>query len=570
MFKLNYRVTKALWLIFIACGCLVLTAICVRAHTVFQEWRVGKLVNMGETAMRSAHYAEASLSARRALQIEPGDLSARKLMAALLEAVGDPTAVTLRGEIAHASGESVDSLIAYVGTALRFARYPLAKSVLARISASDQHRADFQSMAGALALEMGNLAEAERHYAESVRVDPENRSYQIQMSIVQVMSDDYFVRKKGRQSLLELSTHSECALPALRALAKSLLQTGERTEAARVTSKLVQLPGRDFADRITHLTLLRESTSREFQSQFAALKADAKANISEARTVLFWMSSTGLPAEALIWARADLSEYSELPDFQPALATCYVALADWDGLEEVTQSKNWAQFEYLRHAFLSRGLREKGDNHLSTGEWSLALSDAGTSTEALTNLWNLADGWKWYEEEEDVLLLLVDKHPEIDLAFKTLSYRYLKSKNTEGLLKLAACRLRSEPENEDAMNDLTYLSLLLGKDLNSATRTAQLLYKRHPENPSYASTLALALESNGQTDEASRILEGLPIANLQEPSIAAAYARVLLERHLPEDARPYLEIARNSNLLPEERALADETRLNAWKDGLKH
>lgn len=563
---LIFRAAKALRWILIGFGCLALIAVCIHAYTAFREWKLRTLVKKGETAMRAAHYAEASLSVRRALQLEPRDLSAQKLMAALMETVGNPAAVTLRGEIVHASGESSDSLIAYAGAALRFGRYPLARSIIVRVAGPERRRPDFQAIAGALALESGNLREAERRYAEAVRIDPGNRLYRIQMATVQSMAEDYFVRKKGRQSLAELSHDSESAVAALRALATSLLQTGERMEAEQITTKLVQLPGCNLADRITHLTLLRESGSAEFQVQFDAIEAEAKANISKAPAVLFWMSSNGLAREALDWAGSNLSEFSRLPEVLPALATCYATLEDWHGLEEISQNKNWAQFDYLRHVYLSRALRAQGDAHLASGEWSLALSAAGPSAEALTNLWNLAEGWQWDSEEEEVLWLVVDKHPEIELAFKKLSSKYLKEENTPGLLKLAACRLRAEPGNEDVQNDVAYLSLLLGKDVDSATRVAKLLHKRQPENPSYASTLALALETSGQTGEASQVLAALPVASLQEPAIAAVYGRVLAERSRPDEARPFLQIARSSSLLPEERELAEKAVLNAPTD----
>ena len=88
-----------------------------------------------------------------------------------------------------------------------------------------------------------------------------------------------------------------------------------------------------------------------------------------------------------------------------------------------------------------------------------------------------------------------------------------------------------------------------------AQSLAAELYKQAPEDPTIASTYALALHVQGKSAEGRAVLEKLPPAQLHTPGLAAYYAILLASTGATADARPYFELAEKAPLLPEEKKL---------------
>jgi predicted Zn-dependent protease len=105
-----------------------------------------------------------------------------------------------------------------------------------------------------------------------------------------------------------------------------------------------------------------------------------------------------------------------------------------------------------------------------------------------------------------------------------------------------------------ARNNTAALSLLLGQDAASALETARKLHEQAPTNADYATTYALALHQVGRSAEGVGVLRKLPPATLREPSVAGYYS-VLLRATGAAEADEYVQLARNAQLLPEEKSL---------------
>ena len=167
----------------------------------------------------------------------------------------------------------------------------------------------------------------------------------------------------------------------------------------------------------------------------------------------------------------------------------------------------------------------------------------------------MAAEWQWPEEAEQSLWALLELTPGNRRAIQTLSNRYFDQGSTAGLRRVAAHLVKSDPADENAQNDLAISSLLLGTEMDRATRMAKDLYTKHPDNAAYVSTYAFALHCGARTAEGLRVLESLPPGRLEDPAIAAYYGVMLAASHLPEKARHFLEIGRGANLLTEEKEL---------------
>jgi hypothetical protein len=239
-----------------------------------------------------------------------------------------------------------------------------------------------------------------------------------------------------------------------------------------------------------------------------------------------------------------------------AIADTYVRLREWQNLEAITAEANWGRFEFLRHAYLARALREQSKLGGAEHEWSAAVKDAANS-ESLVLLIQAVSEWKWENESTDLLWSL-SKHPEKQKeAFLALYRNYAKATDTQGLYRVLARLSELDTTNLDVQNNRAQVSLLLDANPTEARRLAADVYSKSPKNPAYITTFAYSLLTQGNAKEAVRIMGLLSPEQLSEPTISAYYG-ICLAAAGDEKARSYLDFGKQANLLPEEKALIDK------------
>ena len=547
--------------------CVVLVALGLFIYSIQKSWRVEKLAKEARESITRGDFPAASLQARRALQLIPDHLPSCTLMAEICERAHDGDAVAWREKVVELSGGSVESLMACASTAVNFGRIAAAERALKRVPEAERNRADFHALSGAVALDDGRLEDAERLFSEAARIEPDKAAHRFSLGRARIASRDYVTREKGRQALRELVGRIEFTVPALRLLIASHEATGEPQAALGFSEKLVAVPAHAFPDEIARLRLLREMHGSGFAAALAAAQEKAAKDVKDAGALLSWMSSVNLAEDALRWALKTAPAVGRLPGIEAGLASCHLALDDWDTLFAITQKGRW-DAEYVRRAYRARALREQHNAAPARREWDLALSSGRAKPGGLQWLARAALEWKWREEAEQVLWEALDQVPGAAQPVELLKGHYLANENTAGLLRIAGHLAKVNPANEDAQNDLALLSLLLGRDHGQALSVSRGLHEKHPESAAYASTHAFALHCANRSDEALRLFDSLPPEQLREPAYAAYYGVVLVANNLAEKAREFLEIARRTALLPEERELVAKACQTSFPAGL--
>ena len=517
------------------------------------------LAAAAQVALDHADSADASLKARRALELDSNSLPACKVMAELCEQTDDPNAVSWRKRVIDLSGDdSTDALISGAATALHFGQRKVARTWMDSVPPSERHRPGFEALSGAFALDAGRYADAQRYYSEALRLAPGNNEYLFSLAKAQSLSDDYFTREAGRKLLQGLVGNPNYGLPALRALADSYAATTEPEAALLECRKLAASPRHTFQDELLFLHFLHVAGDPGFPQTLAQAQAEAAGSPYNAGALLAWMSGEDLAAAAVHWATIAAPKIGQNLVVQPALGQCYLELQDWNSLLKVTGQDPWESAEYVRQAYRARALRETGNLLLARSDWTVALNSASGNPAALRWLAQVTTGWNWKDESEDALWALIEQSPDDQWASQSLYQRYLADGNTPALQRLAAYLVKAQPSNENAQNDLAILSLLLHRNLPQANAIASDLYRQSPGNPVYASTYAFALLCRGRSADALHVLDALPRDCLKDPSVAAYYGIILTSNHTPGRARPFLESAQDAPLLPEERALVDK------------
>jgi len=248
---------------------------------------------------------------------------------------------------------------------------------------------------------------------------------------------------------------------------------------------------------------------------------------------------------------------------QPACllaAQCQMQTGDWRGLQSAIQQQNWSELEFIRHAFLSRALREQNLADASTAEWGVALQYAGKQKGTLIALFRLAAEWKWNTEAEQILWTVVTKYPEERWATSTLSEYLLAGHRTRSLMDLFKIMSSHNPGDLDAKNNLAMTALLLGAQELKPYDLSQEVYEKAPSNPSFASTYAFSLYLQKKIPEALKVMQQLSQKELQDPSVAGYYGLILKANGNMAQAKPFLDLSAKAHLLPEERILFDQAK----------
>jgi tetratricopeptide (TPR) repeat protein len=117
------------------------------------------------------------------------------------------------------------------------------------------------------------------------------------------------------------------------------------------------------------------------------------------------------------------------------------------------------------------------------------------------------------------------------------------------------------PDDPSSKNNLAYLSLLLGKDMDQAREMSEALVEDHPSMMGFRTTLALALLKTGDADRAWTVLDTDAIDWTQEDgSSRIVVALVAQETGRSTKAREYVADVDPDDVLPAERELLAQIR----------
>ena len=319
--------------------------------------------------------------------------------------------------------------------------------------------------------------------------------------------------------------------------------------------ELQSYPKALFGDRLLYLEILRQSHDEGFDDYLRRLEKDAASQPGDLTSLLAWMSGNETAAAAIDFAKTLPADSLRKWPVSPALAAVYASLKDWHGLERLTTTTEWSPYDFLRHAHLSRALREQNKKFAAEQEWVTAQEEASMQPQSLLVLARTANEWGWDAETVQLLWLLAKNDDTKLVALQTLYQHYAKLGDTAGLYHTLLRLVEALPNDLGLQNNLAQISLLLGTDVDRASRIAAEIHIKEPSNGAFVSTYAFALYTKGDTQGALHAMNQLSAEQLHDPSVAAYYGVVLVAAGQKEKAREFLRRAIEADLLPEERAL---------------
>jgi Tfp pilus assembly protein PilF len=498
---------------------------------------------------------DTDLCLRRVIQINPMSVEASRLIANVLEAEGSPDALSWRIRAAKLQPDNVTNRYDWAQTALKEQNVRSAAEALAGMDDKYKTTAGYYKLAGAVAWNSGQAAEAEKQYSAALRLEPDNPTIILNLATIHLTSTNRAVADAGRATLEQLSTNAALRMVVLRHLLTDAVDRKAFNDALAYSKKITRDPAAKFEDNIECLQLMRVTKSDDYTPWLASLKKSATYSTADAYELGRWMILAENPGTALKWLRSLPSQTETNQPIQLIMTDCQIALKDWNGLLGSVQQHDWGETEFYRFALESLAQRSLGQSAVSQESWRHALHLAAARPEHLAQLAQVTGIWGWTPEKVAALQEAIDKFPQDKWAVDQLTAELYADGDTRGLEELLSRIQPANPADVRLENNLANVLLLRKSDLDKAYRLAREAYKTSSDDPFVISTYAYSLLLQNKPDDALKVIGGLKPEYLQISSVAAYYGVIQAQTGHKDLAREPLARAQKGKLLPEEKEI---------------
>ncbi len=525
----------------------------------YGAWQERHALRQAAAFLSGGDAKAAALSARRAFQLNPQSLEAVRMLATVHEAAALPSALDWRRMAVQMAPASGSDRIALAMCALKFAEISTAVKALAEFSEQEK-TATYYAAAAQLAEAQNKLPEARAHWARAMQLAPGTDEYRMRHASVELRLPDSTARDQARATLEMLRNVPEQRATATRALIADAANRRSSDQVLQLARELTEYPDASFQDALLYLDILKQLRHAAYPSYLTEIEARAPLQTNDLALLISWMNKNKLSALALNYTSGLDSKPLDAWPVPLALAESHSNLADWTGLERLTKGRTWEGFEFLRHAYLARALREQQQSAAAEREWNAAKKEAAGQAKLVSALVRTIIEWRWVDEAADLLWTLTKDPTAKEEALSSLYRFYSESGDTGGLFRTLLRLVESMPQDLVLRNNMAQLGLLLGAEPERMRKIAADLYQKHPENPAFVSTYAFSLYAKGDAAGAVEAMATLPQEKLREPAYAAYYGVFLTAAGDPEKAWAYLQLSTEGKLLPEEMALIEKAR----------
>lgn len=524
----------------------------------YKNWKQERFLKQANEYLAKADYRNASLCARKVLEVNPSNPRACRVMIQITEAVRSPEVVNWLQRVVDLEPHIFTNRLALAKAAFVHGNPARAQKVLDGTGEADRKTAAYHEMAALLAVSSRKLDDSEAHFAEAVRLDPDNKRLQLNLAVLQLQGGDRDLAGTAWKNLERLSTDEKFRVDALRVLAGSALQSNDFAGALVHTKRLASDPSATLDDRLLHLNVLSKAKNPGLDAYLAKLQTEVAKNPDQIYSLAGWMLGKQLTNDVRQWLNSLPPETKDEVPVRLARADVCIVTKDWTALDALLNERKWGPLEFVRLALLSRVTFENKQTMTHQVHWRAAVKEANENPRALSALVQMANAWGWNEQKTDLLWLILQRFPQQRWALDQLNRSYLETGDTRSLLKVYSSMREYDAKNMAVNNNFAATSLLLKQNVNLACELAKESYAQRPDDAAIASTYAYALHLQGKTGEAVQVLEKLKAQELEKPSIAAYYGAILSASGQTNKAKQYLQLAAGGRLLPEEKQMVEE------------
>ena len=550
------RKRRGRWWILLTASVLAVIVAGTIAYRWFKGQRAERFAAAGETLVAANKWNDAAVQYRVALQLDPSNYHGLSGAARLASKAERPEALELWQKVLALPQCTIRDREDYAELLIKTNRLNLAEKAIDPLLKDNPDTKALQ-LAARYARKIGDNVKAGEYLRIASKRAPDDDAPRFQLAEVLAQSTDAADQAKARKILWELAARPNVyKKPAVEALgAAPELTTDERK---RLLQELMALTPKTAKDDLLaadmRVQLQPDEAARIYREEVERWR---NGQSQELLDLARWLNAHQQPELVLSTFPVERT----LEDNQLLLARldALATLQRWNDIDGVLNRTDVTLDPSVIESFRARTALERNANLDAEVHWNHAISLAASDPYKLRFVANFAEqsrataaALKAYEQ--------LARFPEhADFAYRGTQRVSQRSGDTAAERAAMSKISARAPEDPNAADQLAYLSLLLGEDVDQNFAVAKKLAEQYPNRLSYRVTTALGYLRQHDPASAMAQFKGPVSIDWKRtlPAWRAVYAAALLASDRNDEARDIIATIPRDRLNPQERELIE-------------
>jgi len=530
------------------------------AWPVYKDWRESRFLALAESRIAENKFDEANILLRQIIRANPRSLPAWRASLRVADGLGGANTPFILQQLLVLEPGNLENRLRLATILFQHRAIREAGEQLNQIPEADRQRPDVLRLAADVARAGNNLQLAERVLLLLLKLAPDDTQAKIDLAGIRLKSTDLIAIDEATATLRQHIDDPDHRTAVLRLLLSSSMRFDRKDEIREIVGRLKSEFNLTFPDRLMILSAEKMLGTHEFSRDLEAVKREAEEEASKAQMLADFLLQNRMYDDAEQWISSLPEEILSRPEIAVRMSEALFSSRDWETLEAKMKVARWERADFYRLALLAYAMRAQNKEKEFRDTWQLAVIAAEVEPRNYKLLLEQAHRWAWKSEGLDLLWRVFQKDPTDDEIYNSLIQLNRESGNTVALSRVFQRRIELKPTDDLAKNNLAFLSLLLNTNLAQAFRLARDAYEGEPGSPFKATTYAFAFLRQNRVDDAIEILDKLSAEDRNRPERALYVGAILAAKGRWTDAEQSLSRVVPAQLLPEERALLEQTR----------
>lgn len=542
--------------VWVVLGVVVLAAAGVLGYHWVKITRAERFATAGDSFVKAEKWNDAAMQYRVALQLDPTSYHALSSAARLASGGDRPEALELWQRVVAVPRATIQDRQDYAEYLIKTNRMALAEKVLDPLLKNNPDTKTLR-LAARYSTKIGDDEKAVQFARIASERAPNDDATRFQLAELLALSREPQEQANARKILWELAGKSpEFKQVAIEALAAAPQLTAD--EQARLVKELASLAPNTLKDDLLaadlRLQLHPDDSVKIYREIVDRWKESKTEDIIQ---VARWLN-IHQQAELVI-SSFPIERAFEDNQLLLTRLDAMAILQRWNDIDELLGQGEVTLDPAVIESFHARTAQERNATLDAEVHWSHAISLAGTDPFKLKFVANFAEqsrataaALKAYEQ--------LARFPEqADFAYRGIQ-RVGQASGETATQRTAMAKISARaPEDPNAADQLAYLNLLLGEDIDKNVAIAKKLAAQYPNRLSYRVTAALAhLRQHNAVAALAEFNGPVPIEwSRALPGWRAVYAAALMGSDRTDEAQKIIATIPKDKLNPEERTLLE-------------
>ena len=550
------RKRRGRWWILLTASVLAVIVAGTIAYRWFKGQRAERFAAAGDALVAADKWNDAAVQYRVALQLDPSNYHGLSGAARLASKAERPEALELWQKVLALPQCTIRDREDYAELLIKTNRLNLAEKVIDPLLKDNPDTKALQ-LAARYARKIGDNVKAGEYLRIASKRAPDDDAPRFQLAEVLAQSTDAADQAEARKILWELAArpivYKKAAVEALAAAPE--LTTDERKRLLQELTALTPKTAKDdllAADM--RIQLQPDEAARVYREEVERWR---NGQSQELLDLARWLNAHQQPE--LVLSTFPIERTLEDNQLLLARLDALATLQRWNDIDGVLNRTDVTLDPSVIESFRARTALERNANLDAEVHWNHAISLAGSDPYKLRFVANFAEqsrataaALKAYEQ--------LARFPEhADFAYRGTQRVSQRSGDT-AVQRTAMSKISARaPEDPNAADQLAYLNLLLGEDVDQNFAVAKKLAEQYPSRLSYRVTTALGYLRQHDPASAMAQFKGPVSIDWKRtlPAWRAVYAAALLASDRNDEARDIIATIPRDRLNPQERELIE-------------